>query len=77
MRGCHAAALLDMMGVTDTIGETVEDYVAIAVRLAQDPIWRAEITGKISALKQAIYRDRACITALEDFLDRVGRGGRG
>jgi protein O-GlcNAc transferase len=77
MRGCHASALLEMMGVTATIGATIDDYVAIAVRLAGDPIWRAEIRGKISALKQAVYRDRACITALEDFLDRVGRGGRG
>jgi predicted O-linked N-acetylglucosamine transferase (SPINDLY family) len=77
MRGRHASALLEMMGVTEIIGETIDDYVAIAVRLARDPIWRAEIRGKISALKQAVYRDRACIAALEDFLDRVGRGGRG
>ena len=77
MRGRHASALLEMMGVTETIGETIDDYVAIAARLARDPIWRAEIRGKISALKQAVYRDRACIAALEDFLDRVGRGGRG
>jgi hypothetical protein len=44
------------------------------VRLAGDPTWRAEIRGKISALKQAVYRDRTCITALEDFLDRAARG---
>jgi predicted O-linked N-acetylglucosamine transferase (SPINDLY family) len=75
MRGRHASALLEMMGVTETIGATIDDYVAIAARLASDPIWRAEVRGKVSTLKQAVYRDRACISALEDFLDRVARGG--
>jgi hypothetical protein len=27
----------------------------------------------MAANKQRVYRDRACIAALEDFLDRVGR----
>ena len=77
MRGRHTSALLEMMGVSETIGETIDDYVAIAARLARDPAWRAEIRDKMSALKQAVYRDRACIAALEDFLERVARGARG
>ena len=34
MRGRHTAAILRMMSVTDTIAEFIDDYVALAVRLA-------------------------------------------
>ena len=34
MRGRHSAAILQMMGVTDTIAQTLDDYVAMAARLA-------------------------------------------
>jgi predicted O-linked N-acetylglucosamine transferase (SPINDLY family) len=74
MRGRHTAAILTMMGVTDTIAATLDDYVAIAVRLAKDAQWRADLKARISQNTQSVYRDTACISALEDFLDRVGRG---
>ena len=70
----HACSLR-RRGPRATIAKTVDAYVAIAVGLGRDPTWRADVSGKISALKPAIYRDRACIAALEDFLDRVSRGG--
>jgi len=62
-----------MMGVTETIAETIDGYVATAVRLAQDTAWRKTIGSKISENKHKIYRDRACISALEEFLDREAR----
>jgi protein O-GlcNAc transferase len=68
IRGRHSAALLEMMGMTATIAETIDDYVAIAVRLTRDPAWRTEIRSQISGSKHLIYRDRSCITALEEFL---------
>ena len=40
MRGRHTMAILQMMGVTDTIADTLDDYVSIAVRLGRDPAWR-------------------------------------
>lgn len=67
-------AILRRMDVTDTIVETVEDYVACAVRLARDLPWRTGIKTKISASKHRIYRDSMCILGLERFLNRVGRG---
>ena len=73
MRGRHSAAILAMMGVTDTVAKSVDDYVAIAVRLARDPAWRSEIRGKIAANKHRIWRDRSCIAALEDFLEQAVR----
>ncbi len=68
MRGRHTMAILRRMEVTDTIARTADDYVAIAVRLARDRVWREAISARIAANKQRVYRDRSCIAALEDFL---------
>jgi protein O-GlcNAc transferase len=68
MRGRHTMAMLDLMGVTETIADTVGDYVARAARLARDSAWRAQVRTKMSRSKHRLYRDDACISALEDFL---------
>jgi predicted O-linked N-acetylglucosamine transferase (SPINDLY family) len=73
MRGRHSMAILKMMGITETITETVDDYVSVAVRLARDVPWRTAIKERISADKHRIYRDRRCISALEGFLISVTR----
>ncbi len=70
MRGRHSLAVLRAMGVTATVASSLDAYVAIAVRLAADPVWRAEIRAAIAGNKHRAYRDRACIEALETFLDR-------
>jgi len=73
MRGRHSASILAMMGVTETVAASVDDYVATAVRLARDVAWRLEIKSRIAATRDRVYRDRDCIFALEDFIDRVAR----
>jgi len=77
MRGRHTAAILTMMGVTETIAESAESYVAVAVRLARDPDWYAEIKARMAANKDRVYRDEACVAALNDFLDRAARAPDG
>jgi protein O-GlcNAc transferase len=74
MRGRHCSAILRMLGVTETIATTVDDYVAIAVRLAKDPDARKRISSRMGENKQRLYRDRAPVTALEDFLEAAVRG---
>ena len=76
MRGRHSAAILRMMGVTEMIAGTVDEYVSTAVRLALDLQWRAAVRSRIAESKQRIYCDRACISALGEFLSRVARTGR-
>ena len=66
-------AILRMMGVTETIAETIDDHVTIAVRLARDVPWRMAVKAKISANKHRIYFDSACILGLEQFLNHVVR----
>jgi predicted O-linked N-acetylglucosamine transferase (SPINDLY family) len=74
MRGRHSAAILRMMGVTETIAETVDGYVSTAIRLAKDSSWRAAVRRQIADNKHKLYRDNACITALERFLNDAARG---
>ncbi len=74
MRGRHTVAILKMMGVTDTIAETLDDYVAIAARLGRDLPWRTTVKQQISENKHRVYRDALVTAALEDFLSRVVSG---
>jgi protein O-GlcNAc transferase len=73
MRGRHSMAILSMMDVRQTIAEDVDEYVAIAVRLAKDLPWRMEIKSTIARNKHQVYCDEACISALEGFLMSVAR----
>ncbi len=75
MRGRHAAAILTMMEVIETIAETTDEYVSTAVRLANDVPLRTALRTKIEKSKHRLYRDRLCISGLEAFLDRAARGG--
>ncbi len=73
MRGRHSAAILRMMDVTETIAETVNEYVSIAVRLAIDLTWRAEIRSRIASNKYKIFGDTVSVSALERFFDAAVR----
>jgi protein O-GlcNAc transferase len=71
MRGRHTMAILQMMGVTDTITETVDDYVSTAARLAHDASWRMALSKRIAESKSRLYRDDSFILALEAFFVQV------
>jgi protein O-GlcNAc transferase len=73
MRGRHTTGILTMMGVTETIAGTVDEYVSLAIRLARDIAWRTSLRRRMSEEKYRVFRDRDCISALEDFLWRVAR----
>lgn len=68
MRGRHSGAILTMMGFKETIAATIDEYIEFAVKLGQDTEWRHLISEKIERNKHIVYKDRTCITALEDFL---------
>ncbi len=71
MRGRHSSAILKMMGISDTVASELDEYVEKAVRLGLDKEWRKQISEKVAAKKHLVYRDKTCITALEDFLVAV------
>jgi predicted O-linked N-acetylglucosamine transferase (SPINDLY family) len=74
MRGRHCAAILEMLGVPETIAATSDDVVRIAVELAGCPETRRTILDRMAQRKQRLYFDRAPVRALEDFLEGAVRG---
>ena len=73
MRGRHAAAILDMMGVGETTAHSVDAFVATAAALGCDSAKRRELSLRIAANKHRLYRDLDCIAGLEFFLERAVR----
>jgi protein O-GlcNAc transferase len=71
MRGRHSSAILTMMGMTETIAKTLDEYIELATKLGQDSEWRKYISEKIAEHKHLIYRDMSCVNALEDFIENV------
>jgi predicted O-linked N-acetylglucosamine transferase (SPINDLY family) len=76
MRGRHSGAILEMMGVTQGIATSAEDYIVKAAALA-DPRLRQGYREQIRANKSRLFGDVTPIRALEDFLrDAVKRAYR-
>ncbi|HEY5305889.1 MAG TPA: hypothetical protein VIJ52_04385, partial [Pseudolabrys sp.] len=73
MRGRHSTAILRMMDITETIAQSVEEYVFIAARLAGNLAERQSLNARIKDNQHKVYRDRACVCALEDFLEGAVR----
>jgi predicted O-linked N-acetylglucosamine transferase (SPINDLY family) len=75
MRGRHAAAILQMMGIGETTACSVDELVSIASRLGRDAALRGEVSSRIAQHKHRLYRDLSCIAGLESFLERAVREG--
>jgi predicted O-linked N-acetylglucosamine transferase (SPINDLY family) len=73
MRGRVSAGMLRMMGMPETIAASIDDYVALAVRIGQDQAWREETRRRVAQNRDRLYRDPQCIAALQDALDRMAR----
>ncbi|MDR1728417.1 MAG: tetratricopeptide repeat protein [Acidobacteriota bacterium] len=74
MRGRHTHAILKMIGMDETEGRDLDEYVSLAVRMVKDPAWRSEVSGKIARTKHLAYRDMECIKGrggLEEFLQQA------
>ena len=71
MRARHTAAILRMMGVTDTIVDSLDDYVELAVRLGGDPDFRKTVSRRMGEGRPRLYRDDSCVRGLEAFLIKV------
>ncbi len=74
MRQRHCAGILTMIGVMETIVSSIDEYIALAVRLGNDMEFRINVSERISKNKFRLYRDKTCIEALEKFIEDVVRG---
>lgn len=71
LRGRYALALHRLMGVTDTVAGSAEEYVDIAVRLATDRESRAELEQRIAAAAPRVFEDMTHVQALHDTLKQL------
>jgi len=71
MRGRHTYAFLQLMGVTETVAETEQGYISIAIKLGLDARFRETIRDKIIGRRNRLYDDQACVRALEEFYCEV------
>lgn len=71
MRGRHTAGVLKAAGITDTIADSADGYVEIAVRLGQDRAARDALSQRILAARDRIYRNDRTLRGLEAFLTQA------
>ncbi len=69
MRARHSLAILSIIDVTDTIVHTIDDYIAMVVRLGRDLAFRQAISARLAAGKSRLYGDITPVQALEAFLE--------
>jgi predicted O-linked N-acetylglucosamine transferase (SPINDLY family) len=70
MRGRVTYACYRQMGVADCVAESDEEYVRLALRLANDREWHAEVTERIRAHQHELFEDEAAVRELEGFFER-------
>ncbi len=73
MRGRHAAGILKFLGVTELIAESIPAYLDLAVRLGQDPEYRAQISTQIKQAHQQLQADDRHVVFLQTFYRKVVR----
>jgi predicted O-linked N-acetylglucosamine transferase (SPINDLY family) len=73
MRGRLASGILRRAGLHELVAASDEEYVALAVRLAKDAAYRAEIRERIAAARGILFEDMAPIRGMEDFLVQTAR----
>lgn len=71
MRSRHSYSFLTMMGVTDTVVDSLDNYVLMAVKLASDNDYRHSVSEKMAENKHRLYRDNECIKSLETFIEQA------
>ncbi len=68
MRGRQSLAMLKAMGLNELIARDKTDYVAIALRLGNDPAWRKEIQRRMALNFDKVFADPSPVRELERFL---------
>ncbi len=69
MRSRHSLAMLQILGIAETIAETEAEYIEIAVKLGLDEAWRVQIAQKIAQKinSDELYHDQTSVKALSEF----------
>jgi predicted O-linked N-acetylglucosamine transferase (SPINDLY family) len=68
MRGRHTSAMFRMIGASEMIAATPEDYVATLVRLGREEAFRHHCRELFLENRHKLYRDETFIRAFDGFL---------
>ncbi len=68
LRGRLGSAILRRLGMSELVAADAAGYVEIAVGLAEDPNYRAQVREKIRARESILYADASAIDALTAVL---------
>jgi protein O-GlcNAc transferase len=67
MRGRVTNGYYRQMGFSDCIAQDVEDYVRLALRMANDRTWREEMRAAVRDTAHKLYRNRNVVGEIERF----------
>ncbi len=73
MRGRQTMGMLTLLGIEELIASTVDEYLAIAKRVATDRPYRDAMSKKILANTARLFNDPAPTAALGTILQALGR----
>jgi len=77
MRSRHSAGILQTIGMPETIADSPEAYIDLAVRLATDAPWREALRQVAADRHGRLYDNTACVGDLEAFFLAACRGWDG
>lgn len=66
-RGRQSLGILQLLGVTETIASSEQEYLEIAIKLGLDHQWRWQIIEKLQTNYIDFVPDNSCVRALEEF----------
>ena len=70
MRGRHTYSILKILDINETIANSKEEYVKIAVKLANDINFKNSVIDKIKKNKNKLFNDEKPIRFLEEFFKK-------
>ncbi|MGH6619865.1 MAG: tetratricopeptide repeat protein [Alphaproteobacteria bacterium] len=73
LRGRYTQALYRLAGATDTVVDSGDVYVAMAVRLARDRAFRTEVQARIEAGSSRIFADMTHVEGMGEALLRFAK----
>ena len=72
MRGRQTMGMLALLGVEELIASTVDEYLALAKRVATDKAYRNALSKKILSNSARLFDDPAPTAALGEILKSLG-----
>ena len=69
LRGRLASGIYRRLGMTELIAQTNDEYVSVAVKLANDSAFQQRIRAEVIRRREILYDDIASIRHLEDVLE--------